>query len=171
MSRTRRPLLALGLGVVVVALSACGSSGSAKTGSAATSSTAGSSSTTVSPTTTAAAGGAVVSLTTTKLGLTLVDSAGHTLYQYMPDPTGSSTCTAACSTIWPPLTAPSTTVSVGAHLTASLFSVVAGAGGTHIVAISGHPLYRFSGDKAPGDTTGQGFGGVWHAAGPLGGTM
>ena len=185
MSRRHHALLALGLGAVVL-LAACGSSGSSKSGSGATTSTApggatsttsgggryGSPGSTTPPTTTAAGTGAsIVNLTTTKLGLTLVDASGHTLYEYQPDPTGSSTCTGPCATIWPPLTSPGTTVAVGAHLTASLFSVVSGAAGAHIVAIAGHPLYRFSGDKAAGDTNGQGFAGVWHAAGLTGGTM
>jgi predicted lipoprotein with Yx(FWY)xxD motif len=187
MTRTRRPLLTFGLGAVVL-LAACGSSGSSKTGSAATTGATTSStpsgatttggggrygSATSAPPTTATAGsaGVVVKVTTTKLGLTLVDANGHTLYEYMPDPTGSSTCTGGCATIWPPLTAPGTTVAIGPHLTASLFSTVSGASGAHIVAIAGHPLYRFSGDAKAGQTNGQGFGGVWHAAGPLGGTM
>jgi predicted lipoprotein with Yx(FWY)xxD motif len=183
MARTGRPLLAFGLGAVVVALAACGSSGSSKAGSGVTTSaaTSGATTTTVNPygaptsapPTTAAAGSAsaVVKLTTTKLGLTLVDASGHTLYEYKPDPTGTSTCTGGCAKIWPPLTSPATTVAVGPHLTGSLFSTVSGATGVHIVAIAGHPLYRFSGDTQAGTTNGQGIGGVWHAAGPLGGTM
>ena len=35
-------------------------------------------------------------------------------------------------------------------------------GGTH-VTYDGHPLYRYSGDTAPGDTNGQGVGSVWFA--------
>ena len=35
-------------------------------------------------------------------------------------------------------------------------------GGTQ-VTYNGHPLYRFAPDEAPGDTNGQGVGGVWFA--------
>ena len=31
-------------------------------------------------------------------------------------------------------------------------------------AYDGHPLYTFIEDKAPGDMTGEGKGGVWHVA-------
>jgi predicted lipoprotein with Yx(FWY)xxD motif len=181
MTRTIRPLLTLSI-VAVVVLAACGSSGSSKAG--------GTSATTVQPTTTTAggsgggrygaptasttapakAGGVVVNVTTTKLGLTLVDSSGLTLYEYQPDPKGSSTCTGACATAWPPVTVSGTTVTVGKNLPASLFSTVNGPSGSHIVAIAGHALYRFSGDTKPGDTTGEGVGG-FHAAGPVGNTM
>jgi predicted lipoprotein with Yx(FWY)xxD motif len=34
--------------------------------------------------------------------------------------------------------------------------------GTQQVTLDGHPLYHFSGDKAAGDTNGNGFGGIWH---------
>jgi hypothetical protein len=30
------------------------------------------------------------------------------------------------------------------------------------VAFDGHPLYRFSGDQKVGDTSGDGFAGIWH---------
>jgi predicted lipoprotein with Yx(FWY)xxD motif len=173
MTRTTRPLLALTLGAAMVLLAACGSSGSSKTGSGATTTSSAAPTTTTSSaaattTTTAGSATAVVSVSTTSLGPTLVDSSGHTLYEYQPDPMGSSTCTGGCATVWPPLTAPGTTVAVGAGLTASLFTVVSGAGGTHVVAVAGHALYRFSGDTKAGDTKGQGFAGIWHAAGPSG---
>ena len=35
--------------------------------------------------------------------------------------------------------------------------------GTTQVTYAGFPLYRYSGDKKPGDVKGQGFQGVWHA--------
>jgi predicted lipoprotein with Yx(FWY)xxD motif len=186
---TRNPrhvLLALSLGAVV-SLAACGSSGSSKaagdvttSGRDATTTTSsggysygGSGSSTSTPPTTAApaAASAVVNVVTTKLGLTLVDASGKTLYEYKPDPAGSSTCTGGCAQAWPPLTTTAATVAVGKGLTASLFTTVAGEAGAKVVAVDGHALYRFSGDTKPGDTNGQGFGGVWHAAGPLGNTM
>jgi hypothetical protein len=43
-------------------------------------------------------------------------------------------------------------------------------GGQQLV-YGGHPLYRFSGDGAPGDTNGQdssAFGGEWYAVSPSG---
>jgi hypothetical protein len=40
--------------------------------------------------------------------------------------------------------------------------------GTTQVTYNGHPLYYFSGDKAPGDTNGQGVGGNWFTISPSG---
>jgi predicted lipoprotein with Yx(FWY)xxD motif len=34
------------------------------------------------------------------------------------------------------------------------------------VEYNGHPLYTFSGDSASGQTTGEGFGGIWHVVSP-----
>ena len=174
----RRTLVAVTLGAAVL-LAACGSSGSSNAGSANTSSGAttttgsgyspyGSPTTATSLPPTTVANAAVVNVVSTKLGLTLVDATGKTLYEYMPDPTGSSTCTGACAKIWPPLTTTDATVAVGKGLTASLFKTV---GSSKVVAIAGHPLYRFSGDAKAGDTNGEGFAGIWHVAGPIGNTM
>jgi predicted lipoprotein with Yx(FWY)xxD motif len=173
MRHPSRSLVALGFAGVML-LAACGSSGSAKAGSApSTTAPPATSATTGATTSTSAApksGGVDVDVTTTPLGLTLVDSSGHTLYQYKPDPNGKSTCTGACATVWPPLTV-SGTVTVAANLPLAQFATIAGPGGTQIITDAGHPLYRFSGDKKPGDTNGEGVGGVWHAAGPIGNTM
>jgi predicted lipoprotein with Yx(FWY)xxD motif len=111
-----------------------------------------------------------VSVIATPLGLTLVDATGHVLYQYGPDPKGSSTCTGACATAWPPLTVPGTTVTVGPSLPAAQFSTITGPGGIHIVADAGHALYRFAADTKAGETSGEGVGG-FKAAGPVGNTM
>lgn len=184
MNHTTRPLLALGFGAAVL-LAACGSSGSAKASN--TPSTTAQPNTTTAPaasgggryggggaatsTTAAPKAGAVdVSMITTPLGLTLVDSNGHVLYQYQPDPKGSSTCTGGCATAWPPLTVPGTTVKVGPNLPAAQFSTITGPGGIHIVADAGHALYRFAGDTKAGQTSGEGVGG-FKAAGPVGNTM
>lgn len=175
MTLTTRPLLALGFTAVVL-LAACGSSGSAKSGStASTTAPPSTTSTTVASSggtaTTAPAKAAVdVSMITTPLGLTLVDANGHVLYQYGPDPKGSSTCTGQCATAWPPLTVPGTTVTVGPNLPAAQFTTITGPGGIHIVADAGHALYRFAGDTKGGETSGEGVGG-FKAAGPVGNTM
>jgi predicted lipoprotein with Yx(FWY)xxD motif len=182
MNLTTRSLLAFGFGATML-LAACGSSGSAKAS--------GTASTTAQPTTTTAsassgggrygggatsttaapkAGAVDVSLITTPLGLTLVDASGHVLYQYQPDPKGSSTCTGGCATAWPPLTVAGTTVTVGPNLPAAQFSTITGPGGIHIVADAGHALYRFAGDTKAGETSGEGVGG-FKAAGPVGNTM
>ncbi len=44
------------------------------------------------------------------------------------------------------------------------FSLVTRDDGTKQVAYNGSPLYRYTPDKAPGDTNGQGVGNVWFVA-------
>ena len=143
-----------------LALSACGSSGA----KASVSPGAQPSATTAAPGTTSAGSTAVVEVAmTTKFGNVLVDDNGMTLYTLKnngkPVP-----CTGACAAVWPPLVLPSgATTATGASGVTGLGTLVKG-GQTHVTE-NGAPLYRFSGDRAPGDTNGNGimkFGGVWN---------
>ena len=97
----------------------------------------------------------------TKLGLVLVDARGRTLYHLSSETASHIVCTAQCATKWPPLL-----VSGGAQPTAGTgvtgLTVVMRPEGTDQVAASGQPLYTYSGDAQPGDTNGDGVGGVWH---------
>ncbi|MGB5442528.1 MAG: discoidin domain-containing protein, partial [Gammaproteobacteria bacterium] len=70
---------------------------------------------------------------------------------------GSSTCTGGCATSWPPLL-----VSDGAASGVSDLGTIARNDGTEQATYNGRPLYYFIGDNAPGDTNGDGAGGVWH---------
>lgn len=97
------------------------------------------------------------------LGTVLVDHSGLTLYRFSPDGTGKSTCTGACAMIWPPLTVPTPRVAAGSGITASELGTITRPDGTLQVTFNGMPLYRFSGDKKAGDTTGQGVAGEWFA--------
>lgn len=141
---------------LLLLLAACGSSGSK----------AKSSGTTVPATTTtgmAAANGAAVNLAQTSLGMVLVDGQGRTLYYLTKESASNITCTAACATTWPPLLIPSgQQPTPGAGLTGSL-TAVSRPDGTKQAAYDNHPLYTYSGDTKPGDTKGQGVGGVWFA--------
>jgi predicted lipoprotein with Yx(FWY)xxD motif len=106
----------------------------------------------------------------TSLGNILVDSTGRTLYFFGKDTGTTSTCTGACASNWPPLTA-SGTPTVGSGANASLLGTTPRSGGTSQVTYSGHPVYLFAGDHNPGDTNGQGitaFGGSWAAVTPAG---
>ena len=47
---------------------------------------------------------ATISVRSTSLGDVLVDAQGRTLYGFTNDANGTSTCTGACATNWPPLT-------------------------------------------------------------------
>jgi len=97
------------------------------------------------------------------IGFYLVDGSGMTLYfRTTDDPqTGTSTCTGICASIWPPFYVQSFVLPPG--LNASSFSTVTRADGTMQITYNGWPLYRYSGDTSPGDTNGQGIGGIWFA--------
>ena len=98
------------------------------------------------------------------LGKILTDANGMTLYVYAKDTVGSSACTGACATSWPPLTV-SGTPTLPSGVTGTV-SVMTRADGSTQVTYNGKPLYTFSKDTAPGQTTGQGVGAVWSVATP-----
>ena len=110
-----------------------------------------------------AAGSGGIALAQTSLGSILVGPTGRTLYMFVPDTSTSSACTGACASTWPPLTGG--LPSLGTGLVASDFGSLARGDGTTQVTFHGHPLYTFSGDKAAGDTNGQGLNGKWYVLG------
>ena len=48
-------------------------------------------------------GGATVAIAKSRLGRILVDSKGITLYDFVKDKGGTSSCYGACAALWPPL--------------------------------------------------------------------
>jgi predicted lipoprotein with Yx(FWY)xxD motif len=117
--------------------------------------------------TTAASGGAAstsgtVSIAETSLGEILVDSNGMTLYMFVPDNKGPSTCVDQCLAAWPALEGP---VTAGDGVDASKLGVAARPDGTQQATYGGWPLYTFIQDAAPGDVTGQDSGEKWYVIG------
>ncbi len=100
-----------------------------------------------------------------KLGNILVDGKGMTLYYWKNDQMNVSTCAGKCLTNWPPLLATSA-VTPGTGLNASDFGTTQTTDGRTMVTYKGAPLYYFIGDKAAGDTKGQGIGNVWYVVAP-----
>lgn len=96
------------------------------------------------------------------LGRIVIDAAGHTLYRLDKDTagSGSSACNGACATAWPLALVTGQPI-LGSGLTGTP-GVVTRTDGTRQITLDGHPLYRFAGDQKPGDTVGDGFGGIWH---------
>ncbi len=94
----------------------------------------------------------------TKLGTVLTDAKGMTLYTYTKDKTGMSACEGQCAANWPPMIAPA-----GAKPEDD-YTIIKRSDSTMQWAYYGKPLYHWMNDKAPGDTTGEGIGGVWHVA-------
>jgi predicted lipoprotein with Yx(FWY)xxD motif len=113
----------------------------------------------------AAAGSAVaVRSGDSELGEILVGEDGLTLYGFTNDVDGTSTCTGTCADAWPPVLV-SADWTVGPGLDSGIFSTVRRDDGSEQLVAGKWPLYRFSGDAAPGDVNGQGSGGVWFVVG------
>jgi predicted lipoprotein with Yx(FWY)xxD motif len=147
MSRTRFPMVAVGLAVAAVVAVVVATSGASTT-----------------KTSQSVAAGSAISLRQTSLGPTLVDANGRTLYLFEGDKRSVSTLSAAGQAVWPPFTATTKPRAlVGA--VAGRIGTVAHAGGSAQITYNGHPLYYYVGDRSPGQTRGQGlneFGALWY---------
>jgi predicted lipoprotein with Yx(FWY)xxD motif len=90
---------------------------------------------------------------------------GMSLYTFDVDAPGKSNCSGDCLANWPPLAvANAGAITVGSGLDAAAFTAITRDDGSMQVAFNSLPLYFFVGDKAPGDTKGDGVGGKWHLA-------
>jgi predicted lipoprotein with Yx(FWY)xxD motif len=151
-------------GVAALAFAtACGSSGHPATVSSSPSAPA-----TTQPATPAPAGEALKVTTDAKLGQIVTDSNGFTLYRFDNDTANppASHCTDSCASLWPAAVAPAgTPTGNGVHGT---IGTLTRADGTKQLTLNGWPLYRYSPDSKPGDTHGQGVGGIWWAVTPSG---
>lgn len=99
-----------------------------------------------------------------RLGPILVGAHGLTLYHFLTDVTGSSHCTGSCARLWPPFTV-TAVPGAGAGVTGHL-GTIKRADGALQVTYNGWPLYYYSGDRAAGDTNGQGLLHLWYVATP-----
>jgi predicted lipoprotein with Yx(FWY)xxD motif len=107
-----------------------------------------------------------------KLGVILVNGAGHTLYMFVPDKRTKVTCKGSCAVIWPPLK-----IKAGQKPTAggaakkALLGTVKNPGGGRVVTYNRWPLYTYITDHKAGQATGQGVnnsGGLWYVLSPSG---
>lgn len=111
-----------------------------------------------------------VGIASTSLGKILVDGHGRTLYLFAKDKRGKSACSGACAAYWPPLIA-SGKPSAVAGAKKSLLGTIRRSDGRRQVTYRHHPLYKYAGDRAKGQTNGQGlddFGGEWWVLSPAG---
>lgn len=159
-----RTTLAIGL-AAAIALAACGSSSKASVSAGAQPGASTSTPANASSPTTAASASVVMTSSSASLGVILVDAKGMTLYT-LTNGGKPLPCTGQCATFWPPLLLPPGTMTAMGAPGVSGLGTATTADGLQITS-NGAPLYRFSIDKAPGDTKGEGissFGGTWHAA-------
>lgn len=181
LGRTSSRALRFGLPLAALALVTAGCNSSsggtpAAAGTATTSSTAMATAS-ATPGSTAsdstAASGSTLMLKTDKgsAGIWLTDSAGRTLYLYTQDKGTTSECYGACAKAWPPLLTTGPVTISGQYTVQSDLGTASRTDGTKQVTYGGHPLYYYAGDTAPGQTKGQGVGGVWFLIGPVANVM
>jgi predicted lipoprotein with Yx(FWY)xxD motif len=108
-------------------------------------------------------------LLATANGNLVVGPTGMALYTYDKDAAGSSNCAGGCAKNWPPAVggfAPAdghgVTVADGVKGTVDLIPRADSKGMQ--LTLNGAPLYYWIHDTAPGQTSGDGVGGVWHRA-------
>ena len=166
-------LVAFALAAAALLAAGCGSSSTnAASGSTAAKSSGGGYGAPApsSTTTMAAAGAATIASHMTSLGQILVDGNGMTIYLFEKDKGTTSMCDGSCAKYWPPV-ATNGAPKAGSGVTAGKLGTTKRADGTTQVTYSGHPLYLYTGDKTPGDVTGQGlnaFGALWYVVSPAG---
>jgi predicted lipoprotein with Yx(FWY)xxD motif len=151
----RRAFLGISMLLVALIAVACGSNSTTSTGSSSSGGTTPSSSAAIIKTTSATVNGQSVTL--------LTNAQGMTLYYLKPDTATKSACTGTCASNWPPLVSTTSGSPASANALPGTLSVVTDANGQQ-VEYNGHPLYRYSGDTAPGQTNGEGIKGVWFVA-------
>ncbi len=101
-----------------------------------------------------------------KLGTYFSAYNGMTVYTYAKDTNGVSNCVGECATSWPPYLVPSASdIHVPSTITGQVNTITRPDGSLQ-VTYNGMPLYFWYSDGKPGDTTGQGVGGVWFVAKP-----
>ena len=98
------------------------------------------------------------------LGAYLTGAGGMTLYIRTSDPAGGSSCTGGCATAWPPLAVAAGAQPVAEPGVTGTLATFTRSDGALQVTYNGHALYYYATDTKPGDTTGQGVGGVWFEA-------
>jgi predicted lipoprotein with Yx(FWY)xxD motif len=112
----------------------------------------------------------LITLHSTKLGKVLATSSGRTLYLFMADRHGRSTCYGQCPGYWPPLLKKGK-LTTGAGVKSRLLDTTKRKNGTLQVTYNGHPLYGFKLDTKSGQTAGEGqnfFGGKWYVVSAAG---
>lgn len=107
---------------------------------------------------------AVKTATKDGLGAYLTDAKGMTLYWFKKDTAGKSACAGECLQKWPLYFREQ--VAPPAGTMAGDFGTITREDGARQTTFRGFPLYYFIGDKAAGDTSGQGVKEVWYVIDP-----
>jgi predicted lipoprotein with Yx(FWY)xxD motif len=149
-SRLRRTTLVVpaALAGLALALSACGGAGVTTLSAPPTTDTA-----------------LTLTLQHSPVGPILATGGGETLYDFVPDTPNHSAClNDGCVFQWPPLV-DGGAVRLGKGVDRALVSTLRRPDGSTQLSYSGHPLYTYNGDVAPGVVMGQAIdqdGGLWY---------
>ncbi|MGK3958215.1 hypothetical protein ACLKOZ_18720 [Arthrobacter sp. R4] len=164
----------LGTGLAALALMAALAGCGGSPGTTSTTAAATPSATSPAPASPAATGSptaaAAVDLktATSSAGTIVVDAKGMSVYFFTKDvkDSGTSACTGACLTMWPPVL--STAATPSAEGVSGTLGTIATPDGAKQMTLNGLPLYYYEQDKNPGDILGQGVSDVWYLANPAG---
>lgn len=104
----------------------------------------------------------------TKLGKVVVDAGNRTLYLFLSDTNGTSTCYGGCARVWPPALVDGEPVAGPGIIARKLGTVARRGTRLRQLVYNNHPLYRVDADTKPGDTEGQGVFNSWFAVGSNG---
>jgi len=121
-----------------------------------------------SPTATNSSNALIKTATATVKGASttiLTNAQGLTLYYRTTDNPPSKVCSGSCAGAWPPLLFTGSGAPTSASQLPGKLTIVVDANGKQ-VEYNGHPLYTFASDTAPGQTNGEGVGGIWFVATP-----
>jgi predicted lipoprotein with Yx(FWY)xxD motif len=105
-----------------------------------------------------------------RMGKVVVDQEGWVLYRFDDDknkPTPKSNCDGDCAKIWPPAYTEDGEPELQG-VDPDDVGTVTRADGTKQLTLDGWPLYRYAGDKKPGQWLGQNVGAKWFVTNPDG---
>src|SRR3972149_9056185 len=111
-----------------------------------------------------AMGHAAKKMTKAGVGSYLADAKGMTLYWFKKDSPGKSACAGPCVEKCPFYHREK--VMAGKGLSEGDFGTITREDGKKQSTFRGYPLYYWAGDKAKGDTSGQGVNNVWYVVDP-----
>lgn len=168
MFRTRRTTITIAVAAATLVLAACQAGSGSPLSSASLAATPGASmAEPTAGTSQAPAAGTVAVAASATLDDYLTDADGRTLYIFLNDSPGVTSCFDSCLQSWPAFTLESGTPTGGDGITGTLGTIQRDDGSTQ-VTLEGWPLYHYAADATPGDVNGQGVGNVWFVARPDG---
>ncbi|RKN49107.1 hypothetical protein [Micromonospora endolithica] len=103
-----------------------------------------------------------------RMGSVVTDQDGFILYRFDKDTNDppASNCVDKCAEVWPPSLTDGNPQLNG--VSDDKVGTVTRQDGTRQITLDGWPLYRYIGDKKPGQWKGQGVGGTWFVVSPNG---